>query len=306
MSSAPPPVRPSLARRALAAALIVILALLAGCERRAQEEPAPAAPSAALRITDGHGATTLLDTRIAPGQSMMRGLRGAAQVRTEYGGGFVAEMFGRVSDAGAQRDWFVFVNGILSPVGARQVRLADGDAVWWDFREWGALSDAWAVVGDWPAPFTRPAPRVHADPPLAESLAAAGAEVVDDPGAPWRVRVGASEDLAGSDPAWARAVADPHLAGLTMRISGGDVESLDPAEGTWHAVPGARALVAAVPTGDFPEDGVAMFVAGLDAGSARAAADAIAGDPALLLGAYALAFDGEGAVLAAGGRAGDG
>lgn len=306
MPSAPPPVARRIARGALALALIAVLALFAGCERRSQEAPAPQAPSAALRVTDAHGATVLLDTRVDPGQSLMRGLRGAARVRTEYGGGFVAEMFGRVSDAGAQRDWFVFVNGILSPVGARQVPLADGDAVWWDFREWGALGDAWAVVGDWPAPFTRPAPRVHADPPLDAALEAEGAQVVDDPSAPWRARVGTSQALAASDPAWRRALDDPLAAGLTMRIADGRVESLDPAAGAWRPVAGARALIAAVPSADFPEEGVTMVVAGLDAGAARAAAEALAGDPSLVEGAYAVALDGDGAVLAAGGRAGDG
>lgn len=301
----PPPGR-SPAQRVLAALLIVALALLVGCERRGQEAPEAAAPAAALRITDGHGAAVLLDARVAPGQSLMRALRGAAEVRTEYGGGFVAEMFGRVSDAGAQRDWFVYVNGILSPVGARDVALADGDAVWWDFREWGSLMDAWAVVGDWPAPFTRPAPAVHADAPLAASLADAGARVVDDPGAPWRVRVGASDALVAADPAWARAVADPVGAGLTVRVADGRIESMDAATGDWRAVPGARALAAAVPTGDFPEDGVLLVVTGLDEQAAAAAAAAIAADPDTLRGAYAVAFDADGAVLAAGGRPADG
>jgi hypothetical protein len=59
-----------------------------------------------------------------------------------------------------------------------------------------------------------------------------------------------------------------------------------------------------VPTGLAPGDGVLLAVAGLDARAARAAADAIVADPSVLRLRYAVAFDGEGHPLQAGGRAG--
>jgi hypothetical protein len=47
-----------------------------------------------------------------------------------------------------------------------------------------------------------------------------------------------------------------------------------------------------------------MAVAGLDAAAAQAAAERIAADPAVLRLRYAVAFDGDGTPLRAGGRAG--
>jgi hypothetical protein len=249
----------------------------------------------------------LLEVRVEPGQSVMRALRGATEVETAYGGGFVASMLGRDSDRDAARDWFFYLDGVVSPVGAEQVELADGDAVWWDHRAWGALMEAPAVVGMWPAPFAHPAGGgpgpVAADPPLAGPLEDAGAELTDGDSA-WRVRVGESAALARRDPAWRRALDDPDRAGLTVAIEDGRVTALAPGGGGREPVPGARALAAAVPTGREAGDGVLLAVAGLDAAAARTAAETIAGDPGVLRLRYAVAFDGGGAPLQAGGRPG--
>ena len=290
---------------ALIAVLLATAALVAGCERRAQEEPAAGEAAATIVATADYGAVPLLDVRAEPGQSVMRALRGATEVQTAYGGDFVDGMLGRDSDPGGTRDWFFYVDGVVSPVGARQVDLSDGDAVWWDYRDWGALIDAPAVVGMWPAPFARPAgdaPRpVAADPPLAAALEEAGAQLAGGD-SPWRVRVGASPDLARRDPAWRRALADPDRAGLTVAIEDGRITALGPDADAREPVAGARALAAAVPTGLQPADGVLLAVAGLDAAAARAAAATIAGDPSVLRLRYAEAFDGRGRPLRAGGR----
>jgi hypothetical protein len=292
---------------ALIAALAAAAALAAGCEHRAQDEPAAGEAAAAIVATADYGAVALLDVRVDPGQSVMRALRGATDVDTAYGGGFVAGMLGRESDLARTRDWFYFVDGVVASVSAEQVELSDGDAVWWDYRDWGALMDTPAVVGQWPAPFARPgggpAEPVLAEAPLAEPLRAAGAELTDAP-SPWRVRVGASDALARRDPAWRRALDDPDRAGMTVAIEGGRVTALGAGAGGRRPVAGARALAAAVPTGTDPGDGALLAVAGLDEAAARAAAEAIASDPSLLAGRYALAFDGDGRPLQAGGRAG--
>ena len=288
---------------ALAVALALVLAAT-GCERRSQDAPASSAPGAALVASAGYGARELLDTRVAPGQSVMRALRGATTVRTAFGGGFVQEMLGYASDPDGPRDWFFFVDGIGSSVGAKDVRLRDGDAVWWDHRDWGALVQTPAVVGQWPAPLAHPGadgPRVVADPPLRRALAAAGARIVAGD-SPWRARVGASADLARRDPAWRRALADPDAAGLTVAVEDGVITALGPDGAARVPVPGARALVAAVPTGSQPEDGVLVAVVGLDATAAQAAARTVATSPQVLSLRYAVAFDAAGAPLVAGGR----
>jgi hypothetical protein len=292
--------------RARVAALLLLIALVAlvsaACESRSTDAPSAGEPAARMLVTADYGARILLDEPVAPGRSVMVALRGATQVRTEYGGGFVAEMFGLASDAGAQRDWFLFAEGLLSPVGAKDVPVDDGDAIWWDFRDWGALDDPWAVVGAWPQPFTGPAPAAYADAPLAEALRDAGATLADDPAAPWRVRVGESAELAAGDPAWRGALDDPAAAGLTAWVEDGAIVALDASRGEAMPVEGARAVIAAMPTGSFPEEGVLLVVAGLDEAAATAAAGALADDPGLVRGAYAVALDGEGRVLRAGGR----
>lgn len=291
---------------AAALAALAVLLVVAGCgERRSQEAPAAGQPAARLIATAGYGERVLLERSVAADQSALRALRGATDVDTAYGGGYVAAMLGRRSDLAARRDWFYYVNGALAGRSAREVTLRDGDVLWWDHRHWGGLMNAWAVVGLWPAPLVvagrSPAP-VAADPPLAGALRTAGAELASGD-APWRARVGESGALAARDAAWRRALADPDRAGLTVAIGDGVVTTLAP-DGTRRPVPGARALVAAVPTGADPSRGVLVAVAGLDAAAARAAADRIARDPGVLALRYAVAFDGRGRPLRAGGRAG--
>ena len=286
-------------------ALLAALPLLAGCEERRQDAPSAGAPAATLVATADYGARDLLSTRVEPGQSVMRATRGATEVKTAYAGAFVSSMLGLDSDRSGARDWFFYVNGLVSSVGAKEVRLHDGDTVWWDHRFWRDLQEAPAVVGAWPAPWALAdgrGPEVAADPPLDAPLGEAGAHLVQgDP--PFRVRVGASDDIARDDPVWRDALADPGRAGLTVAIADGAVVAMGPDGGPRTAVPGARALIAAVPTGTVPEDGALLVVAGLDADAAQAAAEALARDPGIVRLTYAVALDGAGNVLRAGGRA---
>jgi len=286
--------------------LVVLLAFASGCEHRSEAAPAADAPAATLTATAGYGATELLSARVDPDQSVMRALRGATEVDTAYAGAFVNGMLRHPSDHGGQSDWFFFVNGIAAPVGAKDVTVHDGDAIWWDYRAWPLLISTPAVVGAWPAPLVLPgdrSPAVAADAPLAAALEADGGRLAAGQ-SPWRARVGASDALAARDPAWRRALADPDAAGLTATIAAGRIVALSPDGRSRQPVPGARALVAAVPSGTDATKGVLLVVAGLDAGSARAAADAIVAHPEILSRRYALTFDGSGHPLRAGGWAG--
>lgn len=277
---------------------------VSGCERVSDRSTG----EARLLVTRGFGAETLYDQEAADGGSVLDALRGVAAVETGFGGGFVDAIDGVRSDGGGKKDWFFYVNGVSPGRGSDQQPLRAGDVSWWDYRPWAGLLDAWVVVGSWPEPFVHGYPSkpavVNADAPLDEPLRRAGA-TIGTAASPWRVRVGADADLRAADPAWRRAMADPAGAGLTVRIEGGRVLVLGADGATLRPVDDARAIAAAVPTGTTPEDGgVLLVVAGLDAAAAQATADRIARDPRVLKGRFAVAFDGAGEPVAAGGRDG--
>ena len=88
----------------------------------------------------------------------MRVLDRNAEIETRYGGGFVQSIDGlaAVEEAGAgPSDWFFYVNGVESEIGAADYPLHGGERIWWDYRDWGAAMRVPAVVGSWPEPFRR-------------------------------------------------------------------------------------------------------------------------------------------------------
>jgi Domain of unknown function (DUF4430) len=78
-----------------------------------------------------------------------------AEVETRYGGGFVQSIDGIAggSQDGRRADWFFYVNGVESSVGAAEVDVSGGDRIWWDHHDWTDVMRVPAVVGSWPAPF---------------------------------------------------------------------------------------------------------------------------------------------------------
>ena len=52
-----------------------------------------------------------------------------------------------------KEDWFCYVNGILSNVGALDYVLNPGDVEHWDFHDWSFQTFVPAIIGDFPEPF---------------------------------------------------------------------------------------------------------------------------------------------------------
>jgi len=103
----------------------------------------------AVKVSESSGEANESDT-------VMRFLEGEDEIETRYGGGYVKSIDG-VSEGergGHPYDWFFFVNGVLSPVGAAEVSVEGGDKIWWDIHNWAESEGVPAVVGSWPAPFT--------------------------------------------------------------------------------------------------------------------------------------------------------
>jgi hypothetical protein len=102
-----------------------------------------------VKVSESSGEANESDT-------VMRFLEGQDEIATRYGGGYVKSIGGVAESerGGHPYDWFFYVNGIESPIGAAEVSLEGGERVWWDYRDWSATEHIPAVVGSWPAPFT--------------------------------------------------------------------------------------------------------------------------------------------------------
>jgi hypothetical protein len=142
-------------RRSLAVATALLGAALAtaGCGVGA----GAGVGEVSLTVTRGHGAEQVLPTatdEASESDTVMRVLDRNADISTRFGGGFVQAIDGLEAERAEGRfwDWFFFVNGVESPVGAADFELRGGEAIWWDYREWSAVSRAPAVVGSWPRP----------------------------------------------------------------------------------------------------------------------------------------------------------
>jgi len=130
------------------AAVVALAVLLSGCRP-------PTSEQIEVRVIVSHdfGNEALLDelVMVDNGSSALDALEEVASVETAYGGGFVTAINGTSSAAG--EDWFFYVNGILTNVGARGYALRQGDVERWDFHTWGFCSFVSALIGDFPEPF---------------------------------------------------------------------------------------------------------------------------------------------------------
>jgi hypothetical protein len=139
---------------AIATALLLAALAIAGCGLG----PGKEVGSVELTVSREFGAEPLLEDSVEANESdtVMRVLEGSATIATRYGGGYVKSIEGveETQRGGDPYDWFFFVDGIESPVGAAEYPLRGSERIWWDFRDWKATNHVPAVVGSWPAPFT--------------------------------------------------------------------------------------------------------------------------------------------------------
>ncbi len=138
---------------AVATALLGAALAIAGCGLGAGEDVG----AVELTVTREFGAVPVLQSAPTANESdtVMRVLEGSADISTRYGGGYVQSIEG-VEEArrgGDPYDWFFYVDGVESPIGAADYALAGGERIWWDYRDWSATNHVSAVVGSWPAPF---------------------------------------------------------------------------------------------------------------------------------------------------------
>ncbi len=142
-------------RRGTAVAIALLSAALAaaGCGLGAGE----GVGSVELTVTREFGSVSMLERTVEASESdtVMRLLESNAEISTRYGGGFVQSIDGieETQQGGDPYDWFFYVDGVESPIGAADVAIRGDERIWWDYRNWSTTSNVPAVVGSWPAPF---------------------------------------------------------------------------------------------------------------------------------------------------------
>jgi hypothetical protein len=147
-----------MSRRGTAVAIALLLGaalVAAGCGLG----PGEKVGSVDLTVTREFGTVKVSQSSGEANESdtVMRFLEGEVEdLETRYGGGYVKSIDGieESERGGHPYDWFFYVNGVESPVGAAEVSLGGGEKVWWDMHDWSATAHVPAVVGSWPAPFT--------------------------------------------------------------------------------------------------------------------------------------------------------
>ncbi len=114
--------------------------------------------TASLRVTRDHGAELIDEATIedpTESETVVRFLDRETDIETSYGGNFVDSIDGISSavEGGRSFDWYYYVNGYWSPVGAGEATVHAGDRIWWDYRDWTDSYRVPAVVGSYPEPF---------------------------------------------------------------------------------------------------------------------------------------------------------
>jgi hypothetical protein len=291
---------------AVALALLLVALATAGCGLG----PGSGVEDAELTVTRDYGTVPVLHRRLGDlteSDTVMRALERNADIATRYGGGFVQSIEGLEGEESAEGslDWFFYVNGVESTIGAADYSLHGGESIWWDYRNWSAAMRVPAVVGSWPQPFVggyegdvRPVAVEclgggSACAEVEERLTDAGAEISSgSPGGAIRVLVGPWARLR-QDPVAAQVEDGPQISGVfaDFRREGNGAYHLDglDEEGNLKFYFGATAgLVAAT---RYREEAPVWLVTGETEIGVRAAANHL--DAPDLRDRYAVIFEGE-------------
>ncbi|MBU1670494.1 MAG: DUF4430 domain-containing protein [Actinobacteria bacterium] len=144
----------------VAAALAVCAVLfvsLRGCTLMPWNRRTGGGGTVSVKVTRDFGRAKVRSASVPfrNGMSVMDALSSTADVQTDYGGGFVTSIqgIGSTSVEGGPADWFYYVNGVLSDLGADQFEVGAGDLVWWDLHSWKEGGYLPAVIGAYPRPF---------------------------------------------------------------------------------------------------------------------------------------------------------
>ena len=115
--------------------------------------------SVKMTLTKDFGDSEILSENVGieAGETGLDGLEKLAEVTYSYSGGFVESINGIKSTYaggnGEKNDWFFYINGMLSPIGAAEYILHPGDKERWDYHYWDSDRKTTAIIADYPEPF---------------------------------------------------------------------------------------------------------------------------------------------------------
>ena len=287
------------------AALALALALVLGLAACGFGPGKSTRDGARLEVTRDFGAKHTPPANLAhvhESDTVMRFLQASHDVKTRYGGGFVQSVDGMTGEKAKRFDWFFYVNGIESDVGAADFGLSEGDRVQWDLHSWRATMRIPGIVGAFPEPFVhgyrgkRLPVRIECEEPDGAACKEAAKRLSDAGVVASSSGLGVSGDQDAARVVVARWSAmrrlqaaaplarGPAESGVFARFAGSSLQLLDANGAVARTAPPGTGLVAARVEG---EQNVVWFVTGVDdAGVGRAAA---ALDEATLHDAFALA-----------------
>lgn len=290
-------------RPALALLLALGAGALAGCGLGAGK----GASGVSITVSRNFGAHRLglvRESETRGSDTVMRLLQRSFRVRTRFGGGFVQAIDGVAGGerGGRPYDWFYYVNGVQAPKGAAATPVRSGDAILWDYHDWGAANSIPAIVGAFPEPFAhgiagkrRPL-HLECAPGAGTACRVVQARLAAQRLAPGRAALGTGGGtqtlriLVGrwtqlrSDPVAAQLARGPGVSGVYVRPAGGGgrLAVLDPRGRTARVLGAGTGLIAATRVIDQQP---AWVVTGTDDAGVRAAAAALT--PAALRGRFA-------------------
>jgi len=122
---------------------LVVIAVIVACLLAVPLGGCQSTPSGQIEVrvivSQDFNSTQILDELVTldDGSTAMDALQKVANVKTNYGGGFVVAINGvRSQYPGTNKDWFYYVNEVSPNKGAAVYILNDGDVEHWDFHEW--------------------------------------------------------------------------------------------------------------------------------------------------------------------------
>ncbi|MFA5451396.1 MAG: DUF4430 domain-containing protein [Dehalococcoidales bacterium] len=143
--------------------LFILAVVFNGCTGQLSSTPVTNSAAQSTQITaqlivsENFGRNVIFDNEVIvrEGTNCLELLSQKLDVKTAYGGGFVTSIQGIASGylkrPVERKDWFLYINGILSNAGGLAYRIRDGDTIHWYYRDWSFRPSASAIISDFPS-----------------------------------------------------------------------------------------------------------------------------------------------------------